>query len=653
MQRLIQNKFVTVSTGKLVVISIITSILATLLLTTGLVLIFIGKLSPDIFIINSIIGALVPALVAPFVINLLKQATNWEQINQNLKHENLERKKLEDEATQKAKDMQAINELAIECAAATPDEDIIKLIAEKLREITNALGVGITIYDPHSCMLTTKHIAVSGQVLTIANQLIGHNLIGMVTPVTPETEKHMLTGLVETFSDLSEVSFGVVPKPVATIIKNTLGIRDFTGIALAYSGKLIGTAIIAHREGQPSTDPDVYKTMAHVSAVSIQRKKADDSVRTSETKSRAIIENLSEGIMLLDEQGQIVEWNQAQELLTGFKREEVLGRPVWDIQYQLTPKDYRTHELYERMKQQIQSILISREFANFNRPTEAVIQSIKGETRYILQTTFPIPSETGYRIGSIMRDISVRKQIEADRERLIVELRSKNTELEQFTYTVSHDLKAPLITIKGFIGLLEKDSLDENRKQMKHDISRISEAVDKMQLLLSELLELSRIGRIVNPSQKIKFEIIVQDAIALVSGRLDTRGVKLLIQNDLPVVFVDRTRLVQVVQNLIDNAAKFMGDQANPSIEIGTQGFDKDDKPIVFVKDNGIGIDPRQLDNVFGLFQKLDTNAEGTGVGLALVKRIIEVHGGRIWITSDGIGHGATVWFTLPAPQEG
>jgi signal transduction histidine kinase len=113
-------------------------------------------------------------------------------------------------------------------------------------------------------------------------------------------------------------------------------------------------------------------------------------------------------------------------------------------------------------------------------------------------------------------------------------------------------------------------------------------------------------------------------------------------------VYGDRARLVEVVQNLIDNACKFSGDQAAPRITIGQQGSDRDGKPIVFVCDNGSGIDPRYHERVFGLFDKLDPKSEGTGLGLALVKRIIEVHGGRIWVESE-LGTGATFLFTLPA----
>ena len=376
----------------------------------------------ELLFANSIIGMIVPLIVAPFVINLLKQATNWKQINQDLKHENIERTRPEKEAIQKARDMQAINDLAIECAAATSETDIIKLIAEKLRDITNALGVGITIYDPAARTLTTRHIAVSSQMLSAANQLVGSNLTGMVTPVTAEMEKRMLNGLVENFSDLSEISFGAVPKPVALIVKNTLGVGSFTGMALTYGDRLIGSTIIAQREGQPVPDMDVCKTLAHVAAVSIQRKKTEDCLREGETKFRTLIESVAEGILLLDEQGHIIEWNPSQELLTGYKRKEVLGKFIWDIQFQLMPESFRHRSFNRNLKDEFSRILTSDESAHSNHRVQGkLIHLQNGDTKNILQTSFPIPTDTGYRIGSTMIDISKQKQVEAERERLILE----------------------------------------------------------------------------------------------------------------------------------------------------------------------------------------------------------------------------------------
>ena len=232
------------------------------------------------------------------------------------------------------------------------------------------------------------------------------------------------------------------------------------------------------------------------------------------------------------------------------------------------------------------------------------------------------------------------------RKNLISELENKNAELERFTYTVSHDLKSPLFTIRGFLGYLEKDALAGNTVRLRSDIQRITDATDKMQRLLNELLELSRVGRLKNEFTWFPFRDVAQEASELVQGRILAHGIRISIAPDLPAVYGDRPRLTEVLQNLIDNAAKFMGDQKEPHIEIGRDG-EEDGKPILYVRDNGIGIAPEHFDRVFGLFNKLDPKTDGTGIGLALVKRIIEVHGGRIWVESE-VGKGSTFFFTLP-----
>jgi signal transduction histidine kinase len=148
-----------------------------------------------------------------------------------------------------------------------------------------------------------------------------------------------------------------------------------------------------------------------------------------------------------------------------------------------------------------------------------------------------------------------------------------------------------------------------------------------------------------NPYQTINFEDLAHEAVELVHGQIQSKGIHVSVQEDLPTVYGDRRRLIEVLQNLIDNAAKFVGTQTDPCIEIGLNGYEND-KPIFYVKDNGMGIDPIHHDRIFGLFNKLDANSDGTGIGLALVKRIVEVHGGRIWVQSE-VGNGATFFFTL------
>lgn len=238
----------------------------------------------------------------------------------------------------------------------------------------------------------------------------------------------------------------------------------------------------------------------------------------------------------------------------------------------------------------------------------------------------------------------------ATRKDLIAELESKNSELERFTYTVSHDLKSPLFTIRGFLGYLEQDALAGNHARVKSDMQRITAATEKMQALLNDLLELSRVGRLKNESVSIPFEELARDAVELVHGQIMARGIAIHIDANLPTIFGDRQRLLEVLQNLVDNASKFMGDQPEPRIEIGQTGAEGG-MPVLYVRDNGIGILPEHHDRVFGLFNKLDVKSDGTGIGLALVKRIVEVHGGRIWVESEA-GKGSTFFFTLPGRGE-
>ncbi len=246
----------------------------------------------------------------------------------------------------------------------------------------------------------------------------------------------------------------------------------------------------------------------------------------------------------------------------------------------------------------------------------------------------------------IIRDISERRQAEQERERLIAELEAKNAEMERFTYTVSHDLKSPLITIRGFLGLLQKDVAAGDEKRIKEDMTHIQEAVRRMQLLLDELLTLSRVGRISNPPQDIDMGQLVGQAVEQVAGQIAERGVQMVIAPDLPTAHGDYPRLLEVVQNLIDNAVKFMGDQPRPVVEVGAG--QEGEETVFFVRDNGVGIDPRYQQKIFGLFERLSADTEGTGIGLALVKRIIEVHGGRIWVESTP-GRGSTFYFSLPS----
>ena len=261
----------------------------------------------------------------------------------------------------------------------------------------------------------------------------------------------------------------------------------------------------------------------------------------------------------------------------------------------------------------------------------------------------PVKNGEGRIIGVVVfaQDITERRRLEQEKDKYNKELVEKNAELERFTYTVSHDLKSPLVTIKTFLGYLTQDMNTADKQRVEKDLLFINDAADKMGLLLQELLEMSRIGRVINPPVKITSEQLIKDAVGIMAGPIADMGVKVQVTGESVGLFGDRTRLLEIWQNLLENAVKFMGGQPSPQIEIGIERRGTD--TVFFMRDNGIGIEPQYQSKIFNLFEKIDAKTEGTGMGLVIVKRIVELYQGRIWVESKGLGQGSCFRFTLPS----
>ena len=243
-----------------------------------------------------------------------------------------------------------------------------------------------------------------------------------------------------------------------------------------------------------------------------------------------------------------------------------------------------------------------------------------------------------------VRDISERKRAERVRESLIRELEAKNSELERFGYAVTHDLKAPLVTIRGFAEYLEKDVREGRVDRLAPDAARISEAVSRLQRLLDRVFVLSRAGRPVGPPAAVPAAELAQEAVRLLRERAVSAGVAVEIEPGLPIVFGDRARLVQVFHNLLDNAIKFGG---GSRVRVCARR-PEEGRVVLVVQDGGIGIDARHRERVLDIFERLDPRGEGAGVGLAVVKRILESQGGRVWLESEGPGAGTAACVELP-----
>lgn len=400
----------------------------------------------------------------------------------------------------------------------------------------------------------------------------------------------------------------------------------------AKNGEIRWERIFAH----PVWDEKENRLIGIVGAVQdvTVQKEADEMLKQTLLQQNAILDNIPDMAWLKDTKGYYIAVNEQFSKTCGHKTEDIIGKTDFDIWQKDFADKYRQDDL-EVMNSGLRRQLEEPQIDSTGR--EYWVETIKT----------PIRNTLGEVIGTtgIAREITERKKAELEREKLITELEAKNTELERFTYTVSHDLKSPLVTITGFLSYLEKDARSGNFESFNKDIDRIKHAVQKMQDLLKDLLELSRIGRIMNDPVEIHFSEIVKEALAILEGQIAPKHIVIEFVDNGQTIRGDNIRLIEAIQNIIDNAIKFMGPQPNPRINIGSL-MDAQGKPIFFVQDNGIGIEPQYRERIFGLFNKLDANSQGSGVGLTIVKRIIEVHGGKIWVESIP-GKGSTFYFTL------
>ena len=408
---------------------------------------------------------------------------------------------------------------------------------------------------------------------------------------------------------------------------------------LWFFGKALMAADQANRDAQEARAALDAKTRELEAANELIARQSEEALRQSESRTRALLEAIPDMIFEMDRDGTILHFVPSSTMNPVLPPEEFLDKNI----SQIMPPAVTQQTIFniERALDSGMLQVFEYKLPEYTKDKYYEASVARKDVRTVI---------------AMVRDITLRKWAETEREDLInkleqqkAELEERNAELTQFTYTVSHDLKSPLVTINGYLGYIEQDASSGNMERLKKDTRRIQEAVNKMHALLTELLELSRIGRLMNEPENVPFDDLIKDAMDIVHGQLESSRVTVHTQPNLPIVRGDRQRLTEVLQNLIDNAVKYMGDQTDPHIEVGQQG-EEDEKPIFFVKDNGMGIAPEYHERVFGLFNKLDAKSEGTGIGLALVKRIIEFHGGRIWVESTS-GNGSTFYFTLPSAR--
>jgi len=376
---------------------------------------------------------------------------------------------------------------------------------------------------------------------------------------------------------------------------------------------------------------------------SSEKRKAEEKVLDSEARYRGLYESIRDGIMRTDVEGRIVDCNRAYLDMLGFSMDEIRNMTFLD----LTPEKW--HEMNKAI---VRDQLMTRGYSD---EYEKEYVRKDGSVLPVSNRTWLIEGGDGRPTGmwSIVRDITAHKKAEEEITKLHMELNGQirkleeaNSELEAFNFSLAHDLSTPLRIIDGFSKMLEKYYEDAIGNEGKEFIKTIRGSSRKMGMFINDLLKLSRLGK----SEIRKSEIDMSSLAAALASEIRAmaqREIEFRI-SALPPALGEATLIRQALFNLMSNAVKFSGPRERPVVEVGC-GTGEADESVYFVRDNGVGFDMGHADKLFGVFKRLhtETEFEGTGAGLAIVKRVIQRHGGRVWADAR-VGEGATFYFTLP-----
>ncbi len=363
-----------------------------------------------------------------------------------------------------------------------------------------------------------------------------------------------------------------------------------------------------------------------------QLREREEALQQSHKMTSLLLDSTAEGIYGTDKNGHCTFCNAAALQMLGYQEaEQLLGQQMHILIHHHhangTPFPDTDCPLLQHMEQQ-------------QHADDESFWRADGSSFPVEYWSHPVLDENRL-VGSVVSFIDISARKAAQRA-----LQQKNKELEQFVYTVSHDLKSPLITINSFLGTLEQDIAVNNSANVKTDMDYIRGATDKMEQLLAALLRLSRVGRMEAAPETVSFRALVDESLSVLAGSIRAHQIEVKVQDADLQLYGDRLQLGQIWQNLIENAIKYRGENASPTLEIGVDHTQKASE--FYVRDNGIGIPPEQAERVFGLFAQLNSSSEGCGLGLALVEKIVTHYQGRIRVESDGPGQGSCFKFTLP-----
>jgi len=366
------------------------------------------------------------------------------------------------------------------------------------------------------------------------------------------------------------------------------------------------------------------------------RRRVEEGLKASEEKFRAVAETANDGIVSADSNGNIIYFNNGAERMFGYSENDALGRPLT----LLMPESF-----HDGHRHGLQRFLSTGEARVLGKTVELVGKR-KDRTEFPLELSLAAwKNGTETFFTGILRDITDRKRVDEEVRKMNAELQAANKELEAFSYSVSHDLRAPLRAMDGFSRILADEHASQLTDEGQRFLRLVRQNAEQMGVLIDDLLAFSRLSRQPLKKQNVAPADLARQALEELERDQDGRRVEISIA-DTPQCQADPTLLKQVLVNLLSNALKYTRKREVGRIEVGCE--ERNGEAIYFVKDNGTGFDMRYADKLFGVFQRLHRaeEYEGTGVGLAIVQRIIHRHGGRVWAEAE-TGKGATFYFTL------
>jgi PAS domain S-box-containing protein len=355
-----------------------------------------------------------------------------------------------------------------------------------------------------------------------------------------------------------------------------------------------------------------------------ERKSAEVALRESEERLQIVLDTIQAGIVVIDPEAHvIVGVNAAAGKMVGASMKLILGSGCHKY---ICPAG----------KGQCPITDLRQDFEN----TESVLLTADGKEVPILKTVVPVILAGRQHLLESFVDIAERKQAEE-------ELEKANEELKSFVHVVSHDLKNPIMSIQGFSHLLRRKCQEALGEKGRSYVDQIETSAHRMEVLVSDLVNLSRVGRLVATFKDVSSLGIVRKVTSHLQDRLKQSRIQLTVADNFPIAHCDEERIYQVFENLVVNSIKFMGDTEERKIQIGYE--DTADLHQFYVRDSGIGIDPKHHRKIFGIFDRLNEveDNEGTGLGLSIVEKIVKKHGGKVWVKSEK-GKGATFYFSLP-----